>query len=243
MPPGPPRTPGRVPLRLAFFCRLPQGEIGGVALALALQVAQARRLLLDLAAGELAVVAIASNVEPDVAALRVGEAVLDQRLAQVDDVGDVVGGLGEFVDGVDAEQREAVEILGGVLLRQGLHRGVEPFRGVDELVIDVGDICHPRHVEAFEDEVTLDRVEDDRPDHVADVRGLVDGRPAEIHADLSRADRLEELFLLAEGVVNPETHGPLGFTGFGAPKPAARPRGRRRLRPGRSRRSLRWCPP
>jgi hypothetical protein len=55
--------------------------------------------------------------------------------------------------------------------------------------------------------VTLDRIKDDRPDHVPDVRLLVDGRPAEVHADLAGMDGVEEVFGTGEGVVDAKAHG------------------------------------
>jgi hypothetical protein len=178
-----------------------------VALAAALQVAEARRLLLDLAVGELAVVAVLGHVEPEVPAGRVGETVFDQPFAHLDDLADVLGGLGEPVDGVDAEGREALEILLRVPLGQLGNARLEPVGGVDELVVHVRDVDHPRHLEALVDEVALDRVEDDRPDHVPDVRRLVDRRTAQVHPHLAGAHGLEQLFLLAEGVVDAEAHG------------------------------------
>ena len=41
------------------------------------------------------------------------------------------------------------------------------------------------------DEVSLDRVEDDRADHVADVGSVVDGRAAQVDPDLARVDRFK----------------------------------------------------
>ena len=53
-------------------------------------------------------------------------------------------------------------------------------------------------------QIALDGVEDHRADHVADVAGLVDRRPAEIDADLARPDRLEGFFGTCQGVVDAE---------------------------------------
>ena len=83
-------------------------------------------------------------------------------------------------------------------------------------------------------EVALDRVEDDRPDHVPDVRRLVDGRSAQVDADLARADRFERLFLPREGVVDTKTHvGGIVRAGEGfvdAGRPPASDRAARRCR-------------
>jgi hypothetical protein len=118
----------------------------------------------------------------------------------------VLGRLGEPVDRVDPEQREALEVLPRVPLGQRLHGRLGLLRRVDELVLDVGDVDDPRDLEPLEREVPLDRVEDDRADHVPDVGRLVDGRAAQVDADASGADGLEQLFLLGEGVVDAQAH-------------------------------------
>ena len=61
----------------------------------------------------------------------------------------------------------------------------------DEFVIDIGDVDDEGDLVAEIDEVAFDGVEDDRPDHVAEMARLVDGRPADVHADLAGLDRLE----------------------------------------------------
>ena len=77
----------------------------------------------------------------------------------------------------------------------------------DQLVVDVGDVDHPRHLVAEVDEVPLDRVEDHRADHVADVAGRIDRRPADVHADLAGLDRLEGLLGLSQRVIDAQRHG------------------------------------
>ena len=91
---------------------------------------------------------------------------------------------------------------------------LEPFRmladpllrRVDQLVVDVGDVDHPRDVKPFVDQVALDRVEDHRADHVADVRRLVDRRAAQVHPHLPGAHGLEQFLLAGEGVVDAKGH-------------------------------------
>ena len=72
----------------------------------------------------------------------------------------------------------------------------------DQLVVDVGDVDDPGDLVAEVDEVALDRVEDDRPDHVADVALRVDRRPADVHAHLAGGDGLERLLGLAQRVID-----------------------------------------
>ena len=109
----------------------------------------------------------------------------------------LLGRLGEVIDRVDAQRREVAHVVGRHLLGERGHRHAARVRLVDQLVVDVGDVDDPGDLVAAVRQVALDRVEDHRPDHVADVARLVDRRPAQIDADLARLDRLEGSFVLA----------------------------------------------
>ena len=85
-------------------------------------------------------------------------------------------------------------IVGRHPLGQFLDRRAEFLGADDELVVHVGDVDDEGDLIAEIGQIALDRVEDDGADHVADVARLVDGRPADVHADLAGLDRLELLF-------------------------------------------------
>src|SRR5205823_993990 len=68
-------------------------------------------------------------------------------------------------------------------------------------------IDDPRDLKAFVNEISLDRVEDDRADHVAHMGRLIDRRSAEIHSHMAGADRLKQFLLLGKRVVDAKTHG------------------------------------
>ena len=80
----------------------------------------------------------------------------------------------------------------------------DPFLAspVNELVVDVRDIDHPSDIVATISQKSLDRVKDDRADHVSNVCFRVDRWSAQIHAHFARLQRLERLFVLGERVVN-----------------------------------------
>ena len=78
VPAGPALAPGRIPHRLAGLGGFPEGEVGGVALAGAFQRRACRLPALRPAVGQLAVVGVLGDIEPDVALGRVGEALVDQ---------------------------------------------------------------------------------------------------------------------------------------------------------------------
>ena len=206
VPAGAALAPEGIPHRFAGLGGLPEGEVGGVALAAAFEGARAGLLLVGAAVGELAVVGVLGDVEPDVAASGVSKALVDQRLGDPQDLRHVLGGLGKLVDRIDAERGEALVVLGGVALGQRLHGGPLLGGGVDQLVVHVGDVHDPGDVETLVDEVSLDRVKNDRADHVPDVRRFVDRRAAQVHPHLARRNWLEQFLLATQTIVNAQRH-------------------------------------
>ena len=67
---------------------------------------------------------------------------------------------------------DIAHVVGGHLFGQRGHRHATGVGLVNELVVDVGDVHHERDVIARVGQVTLDRIEDHRADHVPDVAGL-----------------------------------------------------------------------
>ncbi len=155
---------------------------------------------------ELAVVRRLGHVEIDVAGRLVGEPSVDERPGDRDDLGDVLGRTRHLVDSVDSQRREAIKVIARHVLGQLVHRGAVFLRLDDQLVVNVGDIDHPRRLVAQVDEISLDGVEDDRPDHVPDVAGRINGRPADVHTDLAGLDGLEGLFGLGQCVIDAKGH-------------------------------------
>ena len=189
--PGPPWPPGALPRRLAGLGALPEREVAGMVLQRRGLDPGAGQQLLGIAVAELAIFGRLAHVEVDVAPRLVRESLVDQGLVDRDDLADVLGRARHVVDPVDPQRRQAIEVIAGDPLGQ-LPDGRSVFLSLhDQLVVDVGDVDHPGHLVAEVDEVALDRVEDDRTDHVADVAGRVDRRPADVHADLAGMDRLE----------------------------------------------------
>src|SRR5262249_8328383 len=143
--------------------------------------------LLRVAVAQLAVVLVPGDVEVDVAAGGVGVAPGDQPPHDLDHVGDVLGRLGHAVDAGDVELLQAVQVVGRHGVGEVLDRGAQLAGADDQLVVDVGDVDDEGDLVAEVGQEALDGVEDDRPDHVADVAGLVDGGAADVHADLAGA--------------------------------------------------------
>ena len=174
--PGRPRPPRRVPGGvLAGLRRLPEREVAGILL-------QRVPLLLFHLVGTLArqapVLGIAGDPEVDVSAHRVGVVALDQLLDERDDAGHVLRRLRQLVGEAEAEIADVLEVP---LARPRRELGACSGGRVVDLVVHVRDVVDERRVVAALPEPRAQPHADDERPRVADVRPLVDGRPAEVH--------------------------------------------------------------
>ena len=203
-----PLAPGGIPRRLAGLGRLPQGEVERVALArlktltVGAKLAMARFHLVDVAARKLTVSGVRAHAEVHVALDLVGMPTVDELLHERDHVGYLTCGARAHI-GVEHACRvhvvdERLGVFGGHLRRTSTLFTC----AFDDLVVDIGDILHERHVEAAPDEVAADHVEADERARVANVDAVVHGRAAHVHADFAGLLRLELDFLAQLGVVD-----------------------------------------
>ncbi len=197
MPTGVADAPGAGPAHdVARFGGLPEGEIARVALLLEHGDARARLDLVQAAAGELAVVVEAVDVVVDAAVDLVGVAAGEEGLGHGDLLGYVAGGARLDVGALEAESVHVGEVAGGEQLGDG-HRVQAAAAGLgDDLVLalvgvvgqvaDVGDVLHVGHFVAAVAQPADHQVEAEVALGVADVGVAVDGRAADVHADLRR---------------------------------------------------------
>ena len=229
MPPGAAAAEGRGPARrlgLARLVPLPQGEVPRVALAPGVGVRGGLHVL-DPLVGQRAVVGVAADVEVDVAAAvggGVGVTLVDQRLHDLEHLGDVTGGP-RLVGG--RQHPEGVERRGGRAL-VGVAPGPPRLAGGgglgQDLVVDVGDVAHEGDLEAVAaGQPAAQDVEGDREPDVADVRGALGGEPADVDARPAGFDRLERAQGARGGVMKAKAH-PVKVTGA---SPSSEPRRRR----------------
>jgi hypothetical protein len=72
-------------------------------------------------------------------------------------------------------------------------RGFGFADALDDFIFDVRDIHDVRDLEIFEFQITPDEIGEDERAPVADVREVINGRPAAIHPDFWRIERREFL--------------------------------------------------
>ena len=138
------------------------------------------------APGELAVRRQLVDREVDVAVGGVGEPLRLELADERDHLGDVLGRRGSICGGgaaehphVLAERRRCSPPTPRCAVSAAL------LGALDDLVVDVGEVADERHLVAEEAQVAVDDVEDDQRARVADVRAVVDGDAADVHADLA----------------------------------------------------------
>ena len=219
MPAGPPGAPGAVPGGLARLRRLPQDEVGGVALVGRDLHPGAGDHVVQGTAGQAAIVGEAGRVEQHVPFGGIGVAPLDQLADHGQHLGDVRRGPG-LEGGRKAVQGGHIVIVD---LRKPLgdHRDVHPLlhrRGVD-LVVHVGDVAGVDHVlGAIEPAQQAERqVEHHRGPGVADMGVVPHGGAADIERHPVRVAGLERALLAGEGILDHEGHGAAStrFAGWG----------------------------
>ncbi len=200
MPAWPPTAPGTVPAGKVGRGGLPQHEIAGVALVRRDIDARAGEQFVRAAAGQLAVIGIAGDGEQHVALGRIGVAAGDQAFDQDDHLGDVLGGTRLDIGGQGAQR-------GHVLVkfrRGGGGDGGDALPGLGragvDLVIDVGDVAHIGHAREQLPQQPGQHVEHHHRTGVADMRKVVDGRPANVHPHMRGIERHEPFFPVSEAV-------------------------------------------
>jgi hypothetical protein len=79
--------------------------------------------------------------------------------------------------------------------------------GLDDLVLDVGDVANERDIETLPDQISADHIKSDGGSTVADMRLGLNSRPAKIDAHLSLVTGLKGLRDPPKSVVDLEHYG------------------------------------
>jgi len=189
-----PRTPRRLPFRLAGLGGFPEDEVTGVALALVDRDActGAFHLIFERAVRELAVLGQRRDLEvhtlslDDVGAAR-GHELGDELEHRLDELGCVRQLVGP-------QHVEAIHLL-PVVVFVDLHElglgDVPLVSPLDDLVFDVGDVARVEHVVPAESQQAANHVEHDRLASVTEVRLVVGRGAAHVHRDATFAARNE----------------------------------------------------
>ncbi len=221
MPPRPPLAPRALPPRLTRLRRLPEHEVHRVFLVGRHFDPRPRDHVIHRAARQRAIGLVGPHPEQHVPLRLIGMAARNQILDHRHHRADPLGRARHIRRLQRPHGRHVLQIPPTRLL--GDLPDVPPalLRPRDDLVIHVGEVAHIAHVLGPIDmpQQAEQHVEhDDRP-RVADMRPVIDRRPADIHAHPARRDGDQKLFLPGLGVVQMNVHEgssgvPAGFSNF-----------------------------
>ena len=208
VPAGPAAAPGALPARQIRGRRLPQYEIAGVALERRDLDASTGEHLLARAARQLAIVGRGRDRKQHMPFGGIGMACSDQALDHRDHLRDVFGRARLDTGRQRPERRHIGMEIGGRARRQRGDRLVVLARRVDDLVFDIGDVADVDDVlgAVLLAQQPIELVEDDDRAAVADMREVVDGRPAHVHAHAIGIERLEALLSVGQRIVKRQWH-------------------------------------
>ena len=195
---APRRLPGRV---LAGLLRLPQREVGRIALAPGALHSLPLVHLLQIAMGKLTVFGIAADREVHVSLRRIGVPALDQPLDQVDDLRDRGACQGLVVGPSDSKSIGVGHVGVDHLARQLLAADPGCLRRRINLVVHIRYVRNECYVVALMDEHALEQREHDVRAGVAHVNAPVHSRTARIHAYAVARARLDRQHPAGAGVV------------------------------------------
>ncbi len=206
VPAGPPPPPRRVPANDALGARLPQHEVGGIALVRRDLDPCAGDHRVAVAAAERPIIGVARHRKQHVALGFISVAGRDQRRDHRHHRRDFGGGVRRDGRRRNAQRTHVLEVKS--LEPLGDLRRLDPFRlgRGDDLVVDVGDVAGISQAvgpEAMADQ-PRERVEHHRRPGIADMRPAVNRRPAHIHGDVLRVGGDEVALLARHRVIEPD---------------------------------------
>ena len=202
------------PEMLAGLGSFPESEVAGVGLFVAVHVNAGA----GLDAGhvnfrEFAVIGKFRDAEVDGTFAGVGEAFFLELFDEVNHGVNVVGGADDFLGHFEGEGAHVVEK--GLDIFFCVLADGDAFDGgiLDDAVVHVGEIHDVEETIAAGAQVAAEDVLEDEGAEVADVREVVDGGAAGVHADFARMNRVERFERVGESVVETNLGGVGGHVG------------------------------
>ena len=197
MPARPSGSPGAVPGRFPGLAGLPQHEIQGVFFVGVNLDPRPGFHVLDFLPRELAVSREAPHPEEDVAPAGIGKTQVHQALDEVEDLGDMLRGLGLDL-GRRYPQGGHVLLEGGDVALGHLFPGYALFLGpAQDLVVDVGKIAHPGDLETPAPQIAHQDLKGHTRAGMAQMDFIINRHPTGIEAHFSGGEGLEGFFASA----------------------------------------------
>ena len=211
MPAGTAIAPRRLPVGLSVLLRLPENEVQRVSFLILSRHGNAAHVELEIVqilVGKLSVVRILANREVHGSVTHdIGKALVDQTLNHVNHSVNFLRRLRMRGRGLHIQVCHILPALPDIAL--GDHRGIDALFVcfLNDLVIHIGKIGDVVDLISLVFKIPANCIKYDHRSRISDVNQIVNGRSADIHADLSLFNRLEFLEPFGFGVVNFNPHG------------------------------------
>ena len=202
----PARTAGRVrervfPSRLVRAARLPQHEIGRVALVGSHLDPRTGDHVFHAAARQRAIGRHRRHAEQHMTLGRIGVSAIDQRLDHVDHIADEFGRTRLVIRRQRAKRRHILMETFNRIVAQPVDTDAALGRTGDDLVVDIGDVPDIGHLRIEPPQQPHKNVEHHDGTGVADMNPVIDRRPAGIDPHMRRIQRDKVLFAAGQRVV------------------------------------------
>ena len=208
MPARPALAPGAVPRGLAGFLRLPQGKVQRVFLMLVHIHARAAFQIVQILPAQAAVMVKSSHTVVHVAIRGVSQSVIHQFLNQRDDLRDVFGRARMHSGGADTQRLRVDEVFGDKAFGQLRHGNAFLVGAANHLIVDVGKVLHKRNLVPAGLKIAAQHIKNDKRARVADVKIVIHGGAADIHADFSGCYGYKFFLFPGHAVINLHTDPP-----------------------------------
>ena len=193
-------APRRLPVRLALLLRFPEDKIERILLLVLAgdeQRSRAAPQIVDVLVGQLPVFPeLAGAVVHRAVLCNIGVPLVDQGLDHIDHALNLLRRLRMNRRRTDVQGLHILLALFDIALGNDVRR--HPFfHGLlDDFVVHIGEIRDEQHAVSLIFKISAHAVKHEHRARVADMDQVVDGRAADIHADLSRMEGMKFLQLL-----------------------------------------------
>ena len=198
-------APGRLPIRLSHLLRLPKHEVGRILLLFLtgnLEFTKSRLEILHIFMGKLSVGLKRCCIIINRTVYGISKALLFQLINQVYHAVNFFGCFRVSGGFFNVEIRHVLLHFGNITLGYSLAVYAFLYRSFNNLVVYIGIVRNIFYLISLVLHKTTKSIKYNHRTRISDMNKVVNGRPADIHSDLSFFNRNELFLLLRHGIIN-----------------------------------------
>jgi len=208
MPAGATSSPGTTPSRIFRFGRFPQHKISRVTLIGSDLYAGACQHIVQRAIRKSAVFRHRLHSKEHMTLRFIRVPLANKRLRQLNHCRDVVRGVRLKGGSQRVKLGHVLTKLIGILLGNRIDRSVLLPCGLDDLVLNIGNVAGIHDIFVVRLQHAKERIKDDDRSRITDMSKVIYRRSADIHAHCFGLKWFEEFLLSRQGVVQFQAHEP-----------------------------------